>query len=245
MAKKNNHFEDDEEYGTGKYINDGSLFDKHEFEEDETEDDVDDNFNIDNDIEEKTVAVPYINDLEDSDEDAREDKPKKRRGNHKPKLIGKHSLSYDTIFKGKQNAVITDEQEYYPEHIIKNGGGSLDINDSDLESEESRNNIDSFREERLKQEVHTLLKNNTDINFTANRRKPAKTDFNAYLAILLKDLIPYGYSRTEIFIELSGYFSDNIWNMFQLLDKQYSNIIIRELKEKYGLSDMNRIDFLG
>jgi len=242
MAKKiNNGFDDEEEnFGTGRFINDGNLFDKYEFEDDDIEEE--DNINLDTDIVE-SITAPYITDLEDDTEVV--DKSKKRRGNNKPKLIGKHSLSYDTIFKGKQNTIITEDTEYVSEHIIKNGGGSLDINDSDLESEESRNNIDSFREMRLKHEVHSLLENNTDINFTANRRKPAKTDFNAYLSILLKDLIPYGYSRTEIFIELSGYFSDNIWNMFQLLDKQYSNIIISELKEKYGLSDMNKIDFLG
>jgi hypothetical protein len=245
MAKRNySDFDDENEnYGTGKYINDGSLFDKHD-NEDDTDDDDDNASDIDDDDDEK--RPPYANELEDfvDEESDAEEKPKKKRGNLKPKLIGKHSLTYDTIFKGKQNVAIT-EVEYQSEHIIKNGGGSLDINDSDLESEESRNNIDSYREIRLKQEVCKLLKANTDINFTANRRKPAKTDFNAYFDILLKDLIQYGYTRTEIFVELSGYFSDNIWNMFQLLDKQFSNIIIRELKEKYGLSDMDKIDFLG
>jgi hypothetical protein len=245
MAKKhNNDFEDDQEYGSGRFINDGSLFDKHEFEDDEEDDEeeVDDNFNIDDDDEKKS---PYEDDLVDEPDEDAEEKPKKKRVNLKPKLIGKHSLSYDTIFKGKQNAAPTEEAEYFPEHIIKNGGGSLDINDGDLESEESRNSIDSFRDLRLKDEVHKLLKIHTDINFVANRRKPAKTDFNAYFGLLLKELVQYGYTRTEIFIELSGYFSDNTWNMFLLLDKQYSNIIIRELKDKYGLSDMDKIDFLS
>lgn len=244
MAKKHNSdFEDEQEYGSGKFINDGSLFDKHDYEDDEEEvEEIDDNFNIDEDSEKKS---PYEDDLEDEPEEVQEEKPKKKRGNQKPKLIGKHSLSYDTIFKGKQNVAPSEDAEYQSEHIIKNGGGSLDINDGDLESEESRNSIDAYRDIRLKDEVHKLLKQNTDINFVANRRKPAKTDFNAYFGLLLKELIQYGYTRTEIFIELSGYFSDNIWNMFLLLDKQYSNIIIREMKDKYGLSDMDKIDFLS
>ena len=244
MAKKhNNDFEEEPEYGSGKFINDGSLFDKHDYEDEEDEvEDIDDNFNIDEENEKKS---PYEDDLEDEPEEEPEEKPKKKRGNQKPKLIGKHSLSYDTIFKGKQNVAPAEDAEYQSEHIIKNGGGSLDINDNDLESEESRNSIDAFRDIRLKHEVHKLLKEHTDINFVANRRKPAKTDFNAYFGLLLKELIQYGYTRTEIFIELSGYFSDNIWNMFLLLDKQYSNIIIREMKDKYGLSDMDKIDFLS
>lgn len=250
MAKRHNSQvdvdDDAEEFSSGKYINDGSLFDKHEFETEEDDSDTeDDNFNIDEDDEKKSPYADNLEDAEDAEDDEQqEDKPKKKRGNQKPKLIGKHSLSYDTIFKCKQNVAIPEDAEYQSEHIIKNGGGSLDINDSDLESEESRNSIDAYREIRLKHEVHKLLSTNTDINFTANRRKPAKTDFNSYFGILLKDLIQYGYTRTEIFIELSGYFSDNVWNMFQLLDKQYSNIIIKELKEKYGLSDMDKIDFL-
>lgn len=251
MTKKYKEDFDDNENesffeSTNEFKDNNNLFDKHEFEDEDDSDelseiseDLDDD---DDDFYKKTI-IEDSEDTEDTDTFA-EEKQKKRRGNLKPKLIGKHSLSYDTIFKGKQN-VSLDDNEYNSEHIIKNAGGSLDINDNDINSEESRNSIDEYRNIRLKHDVNGLLKTNTDINFTANRRKPAKTDFNAYYAMLLKELIICGYSRTEIFVELSGYFSDNIWNMFQLLDKQYSNIVIKELKEKYGLSDMNKIDFLA
>jgi len=241
MAKKHNYdFDDDEDnLDQEQFIDSNNLLDKHEFEEDEDENEISDIDDIDEFYEKKQN---YSDDSDDTTDDIIEEKQKRKRPGLKPKLIGKHSLSYDTIFKGKQNTT-QEELEYNSEHIIKNAGGSLDINDADIESEESRNNIDTYRDMRLKHDVNTLLKNNTDINFTANRRKPAKTDFNAYYAMLLKDLIRSGYSRTEIFVELSGYFSDNIWNMFQLLDKQYSNIVIKELKDKYGLSDINKIDF--
>jgi hypothetical protein len=228
MSKRNyNDWEDeemDEEYGSGpRYISVPE------------EDDLD---VIDDDSDDEV-----INDFMD-DMEIDEDKPTRQRQTNKPKLIGKHSLAYDTIFKGKRNEV-EDEEEQESEHFIKNAGGSLDISDESLEFEESRNSIDYYRDTRLKHEISKLLKQFTDINFLANRRKPAKSDFNAYFAMLIKELYPYGYTRTEIFIELSGYFSDNIYNMFLLLDKQYSSLIIAELKDKHGLSDIEKIDFLA
>lgn len=235
--KQNNDFDDNDEDNleSESFIDNSDLFDKHEIDEEIDEEMVE--------IDEEFGELDEFYENEENVEDIIEDKQKKKRYNLKPKLMGKHSLSYDTIFKGKQNVIYDEDQEYQSEHIIKNAGGSLDINDNDIDGEESRNNIDTYRDQRLKHDVNNLLKQNTDISFTANRRKPAKTDFNTYYAMILKELIICGYSRTEIFIELSGYFSDNIWNMFQLLDKQYSNIIIKELKEKYGLSDINKINF--
>lgn len=170
-------------------------------------------------------------------------KEEKKRPGPKPKLIGKHSLAYDTIFKGKKSKSLQDD-ELECEHIIKNAGGSLDIQDSFLDYEESKSNMDYYRESKLKIEIRNLLEEFTDIDFSAPRRKPAKSDFNSYFALLIRDLYDFGYTKTEIFIELSGYFSDNNWNMFQLLESKYSNAIISELKQKYGLSDINKINFV-
>lgn len=181
----------------------------------------------------------------DLDIDDEEDKPSrsaKTAKNNKPKLIGKHSLKYDTIYKGKKNVVLTENDEC--QHIIKNAGGSLDINDNLIDHEESRSNIEYYRDTRLKKEIKKLLTKYTDIDFQAPRRKPSKSDFNAYFKMLLTELHRFGYNKTEIFIELSGYFSDNIWNIFLLLENKYSNIIISELKDKYGMEDINKIDFL-
>ncbi len=195
------------------------------------DDDMDDDFDVDDD-----------SDIED-DSDMDDKKPaNKVVVNSKPKLIGKHSLVHDSIFKGKKTNNITDEAE--SEYIIKNVGGSLDISDGVLDGEESNSSIDYYRDSRLKTVIRDLLEEFTDINFLANRRKPSKSDFNAYYALLIKELFQYGYTKTEIFIELSGYFTDNIWNMFQLLENKYSNIIISELKEKVSFRDMDKIDFL-
>ena len=226
-------FEEDDEY------NDDNEF-ENEFESDDdvefdSESDDDDDFELEDIV---------IDDTDDTDDIEETSEPVKKPG-RKPtrsKLIGKHSLAHDSIFKGKK---INHEEEYdESEYIIKNAGGSLDINEDLLDFEESRDSIQYYRETRLKVEIKKVLEEFTDINFLANRRKPSKSDFNAYFALLIKELVKFGYTRTEIFIELSGYFSDNIWNMFLLLENKYSNIIIAELKEENGFSDMDKINFI-
>ena len=233
MAKKiKNDYDDDYE----ENINDNHFID------DNYNDDLLENFDnedepvfihIDEDID-SSIEETDSNDNVDIEEDNDQPKNKKRIVKQKPKLIGKHSLTYDTIFKGKKNDT-TEESVADSEYIIKNAGGSLDILDDGIEMEESHNSTEYYRTVRLKQEIYKALSCFTDINFEMNRRKPAKTDFNSYYALLIKELYSFGYTKTEIFIELSGYFSDNVYNMFQLLDKQYSNIIILELKENKKL----------
>lgn len=205
---------------------------EHEDEFDELNDD---DFNVDMDLH-------LFDDLNEDDDVDPIELPKKRKSNKKPKLIGKHSLAYDTIYKGKKD-VSTDEEEEV-QHIIKNAGGSLDINDDVIGDGELKSTVDYFRNTRLKREIKRLLTEFTDIDFHAPRRKPSKSDFNAYFQMLLMELHEYGYTKTEIFIELSGYFSDNIWNIFLLLDNKFSNVIIAELKDKYGIEDINKIDFI-
>jgi hypothetical protein len=236
--KKHTEFEDEEniDWGTGKFS--GNLFDKLEHEEDL--DDEDDDF-IESDEDEKTPIRPE--DLISGEGEEDEPAKKVRKPPMKSKLIGKHSLKYDTIYKGKKET--STEDDYVPEHIIKNAGGSLDIDDGDLNGEESKSNIDSYRESVLKEQIYTVLKNNTDIKFHAHMRKPAKTDFNAYFALLTKELAPFGYTNSEIFIELSGYFSPNVWNMFVLLDKKFGKAIVLELKEKFGIKAIDKMGFIA
>lgn len=206
-----------------------------EFNSESNDDDDDDDFELED-------IVIDDDDVDDETEESLEQAKKSVRKPTRSKLIGKHSLAHDSIFKGKK---INHDEEYdESEYIIKNAGGSLDINEDMLDFEESRDSIQYYRETRLKAEIKKVLEEFTDINFLANRRKPSKSDFNAYFALLIKELVKFGYTRTEIFIELSGYFSDNIWNMFLLLENKYSNIIIAELKEKNGFSDMDKINFI-
>jgi hypothetical protein len=157
------------------------------------------------------------------------------------KLIGKHSLTFDTIFRGKRDG---KNEEYESEHIIKNAGGALDIDTSRIDTNELKSSVDYYRDNRLKREIIKILDNQTNIDIKAPRRKPSKIIFNEYFELILTELNFHGYSKTEIFIELSGYFSDNIWNIFLLLDNKYSNIIIKELKEKYGLDDIDSVEYI-
>jgi hypothetical protein len=81
------------------------------------------------------------------------------------------------------------------------------------------------------------------LDFKQNRRKPNKETFNNYYNLLLKEL-GFRYTKSEIFVELSYYFTDNIFNMFKLLDKKPATIIIKELMQKGYLKNINGIDFL-
>lgn len=240
MGRKKQHQDDEEEnidWGSGAFS--GNLLDKLEHEVEEDNEDFDDVF----EDEEISVDEDSSSDFPISDEDSDDEEPvKKRKTNVKTKLIGKHSLKYDTIYKGKKE---TTTEEYQSEHFIKNAGGSLDIDDSDLGGEESKNNIDSYRDSELKERIYGVLKANTDIKFHAHMRKPAKTDFNAYYALLTKELAAFGYTKTELFIELSGYFSPNVWNMFLLLDKRFANMVIKELAEKRGMKDIDKMNFIS
>ena len=52
------------------------------------------------------------------------------------------------------------------------------------------------------------------------------------------------YTKSEIFVELAYYFTDNIFNMYKLLDKKYAIGIIEELKDKGYLSDLKSVIFM-
>lgn len=222
ISKKHNidEWDDIEDFGTGQFIDDGSLFDEIENSDDfDLENDMDEVYFKDNDTE-------YV----------------KKHKKTKSKTITEHSLDYDSIFNGRKN----DEEEDESEHYIKEASWGAFSSDMSLDDEESENSIDYHRKMELKSKILVCLENNTDIdlNILSVRRKPSRGDFNAYFQLLITDLKKYNYTHTEIFIELYQYFGENVWNYFQLLNVEYSNIIIQELKESSGLSDMDQINWL-
>jgi hypothetical protein len=198
MAKKYNDGDDFEDNLDINYTS--GLFIKDEIDLSDIDDDL-----IFLDIDEMESEQETLEDnVDDDDEEEKEYESKKNK--YKPKLIGKHSLKHDSIFKG--SIVNNDEEkEYDSEHFIKNGGGSMDISDG-ITMEETRNNIDHYREVKLKEDVYNTLLYHTDINFDSIRRKPSKQNFNDYYGILIKHLQMNGYTRTELFIELYQYFSE-------------------------------------
>jgi len=236
MSDKNYiNFDDDNEDNKKKKIivndEDIEIADLDEIEDfDEEEFDIeDDNFDGEDDIE----IDNYI-----------ENSPTKEEkfdllyhfNTNKHRQEGKHRLKRDTIFKGKLDKKPEDADLY--------GFEQDDYSDLtsffDYESEDYSNNVE---QSNLTKDVYEVLKEKTELDFKQNRRKPNKETFNKYYNLLLKEL-GFRYTKSEIFVELSYYFTDNIFNMFKLLDKRPATIIIKELTQKGYLTDLDGINFL-
>ena len=149
----------------------------------------------------------------------------------KHKIEGKHSLKYDSIFKGKKEDPVDDEESldgfsgYYKD--------TIEVDKSSYHTE-SIDNETYVRSKLVKERVYEILKENTTINFLNNRRKPSRSDFNTYYTILKSSLETESFTNIELFNELAVYFSDNLFNMFKLLDNNWRNLIISELQDHIG-----------
>ena len=150
----------------------------------------------------------------------------------KHKIEGKHSLKYDSIFKGKKEDPVDDEESldgfsgYYKD--------TIEVDKSSSYHTESIDNETYIRAKLVKERVYEILKENTTINFLNNRRKPSRNDFNTYYTILKSNLKNESFTNIELFNELAVYFSDNLFNMFKLLDNNWRNLIISELQDHIG-----------
>lgn len=148
----------------------------------------------------------------------------------KHKQDGKHSLKYDSIFKGKKDDEIDEDS------IIDDGyfNETFDLDRTSSFYFETRDNETYLREKKVKEKVYDVLTTKTKLNLLNNRRKPSKIDFNEYYTILKRELINERFSDVELFNELAVYFSDNLFNMFKLLDNKWRNSIINELQDHIG-----------
>jgi hypothetical protein len=162
--------------------------------------------------------------------------------NHK--LEGKHSLKRDTIFNGKLTENINDEYEYYGQLSETDFSFSESIIEKGSTIEEESRNSEVFTNRRnLSRDIYNILSTQTDIDFKANRRRPNKVVFNDYYKLVLNN-IGHKYTKSEIFVELSYFFTDNIFNTYKLLNKNYAMGIINELREKGYLDDIMSISFV-
>lgn len=165
-------------------------------------------------------------------------------GTNNHKLDGKHSLKRDTILNGRlndENSDVLDDDHNISGSIIELDAydtGDIPIEKGSVFEEESKRGDDIQSKRRLSQDVYELLKKNTDLDFRANRRKPNKATFNNYYKMLLIN-IDKQYTKCDIFVELAYYFTDNIFNMYKLLDKKYATAIIKELREKGHLNNID------
>jgi len=186
--------------------------------------------------------VESIESDEDIDDDSEEDVMFKfNTNNHK--LEGKHSLTRDTIFKGK-----LDDNSEQSDYFSGNQEESYSYDGLPIEVGSNYEFESKYHEEyvgrlNLSRDVYDLLNEKTELDFSSNRRKPNKQAFNDYYKMLL-DNIGKEYTKSEIFVELSYYFTDNIFNMFKLLDKEYATQIIVELKQSGYLSHLSNINFI-
>ena len=150
----------------------------------------------------------------------------------KHKMEGKHSLKYDSIFKGKKEEAVDEDDTtdlfsgYYKETIEVERGSNYHF--------ESIDNELYVRSKLVKERVYAILGEHTSINFLNNRRKPSRVDFNNYYSLLKVNLKEESFTNVELFNELSVYFSDNLFNMFKLLDNKWRNMVISELQDHIG-----------
>jgi hypothetical protein len=146
----------------------------------------------------------------------------------KHKVQGKHSLKYDSIFKGKKEEKL--EEDYSGMYFNE----KFEVDKASFFYVESFDNESYIRQKNVKEKVYNVLLKHTSINFLNNRRKPSKSDFNHYYFLLKTHLENDGFTNVELFNELSVYFSDNLFNMFKLLYNKWRNLIIVELQYHIG-----------
>jgi hypothetical protein len=144
-------------------------------------------------------------------------------------IEGKHSLKYDSIFKGKKEE--NNENEDFDTMFFNE---KFEVDKASQYWFESIDNENYTKEKRVKEKVYEVLSVHTDINFLNNRRKPSRSDFNHYYYLIKTHLKKENFTNVELFNELSVYFSDNLFNMFKLLDNKWRNMIIGELQDHIG-----------
>ena len=202
---------------------------------DEMDDDseiVDENSDIIIEIEDEDLVFVIKEDVEIEDEDEVDPDVIKEDDDivlSKHTIEGKHSLKYDSIFKGKKEE--NDENDDFDTMFFNE---KFEVDKASQYWFESIDNENYTKEKRVKEKVYDVLSSHTDINFLNNRRKPSRSDFNHYYYLLKTHLKKENFTNIELFNELSVYFSDNLFNMFKLLDNKWRNMIIGELQDHIG-----------
>ena len=233
MAKKQKFVDDDE-------MNDDVV--DNSTTQDETQDESNDDSNDDiQQISDNDFADEIVIEIDDEDLEGFDEIPSDIPATEgdivlsKHKQNGKHALKYDTIFKGKKEDPLDENTDM--------GGSSGYFNESfdlDRSSQFAHDDETYQKEKRLRERVYDVLSVNTDINFLNNRRKPSRSDFNQYYYLLKTHLVEENFTNIELFNELSVYFSDNLFNMFKLLDTKWRNLVITELQDHIGKTDSSK-----
>jgi len=228
MGKKKK-YDEDEDLENFDELEDNSNFEEEVPEEDSdsSSDDVGESL-----ISDDTDDIDIIIEISEDDAEVEEEPPAQDDVIlSKHKVQGKHSLKYDSIFKGKKDEKL-DEEAGDQANMYFNE--KFEVDKSSFFYVESYDNEFYIRQKNVKEKVYNVLLAHTSINFLNNRRKPSKSDFNHYYHLLKVNLEDDGFTNIELFNELSVYFSDNLFNMFKLLDNKWRNLIIIELQDHIG-----------
>lgn len=209
-----------------KKINEEFENSEEEYKDGDSFDDLDEEINIEDDDSFSDEVLEI--DEEDLSLDKESDDEQVILSKHT--LQGKHSLKYDSIFKGKKEEPLTEDDF----ETIGSSNETFEVDKSSHYWYESIDNENYVKEKRIKEKVYEVLSENTNLNFLNNRRKPSKADFNHYYYLLKTHLSDENFTNVELFNELAVYFSDNLFNMFKLLDNKWRNKIIYELQDHIG-----------
>lgn len=153
---------------------------------------------------------------------------------NKHKLDGRHSLKDDTILKGNTDTNSDENEGSYAELDELNFNPVIDVFSDD----------DATYNKELSEDVYKILTEHTDHDMLQTRTKPNKVIFNNYLDICIKHT-GRKYNKSEIFVELSTYFTDNIFNMFKILSKEHTVAIMKELRKEGYIENIGTVDFVG
>ena len=225
MPKKKKFEEDDDIDNFEEMEQDFTEEIDEEIDEKDTSEDIDESF-ISDDSEDLEIVIEISDDDNSSTKETEEDVILSKH-----KVQGKHSLKYDSIFKGKKEEKLEEDDL---DHTGMYFNEKFEVDKSSFFYVESYDNEYYIRQKNVKEKVYTILLQHTNINFLNNRRKPSKSDFNHYYYLLKANLDQDGFTNIELFNELSVYFSDNLFNMFKLLDNKWRNLIIIELQDHIG-----------
>ena len=236
MAKKIRNDEDDD-FENELEENESENYQEEESQEDDESQDEDSQLDLGSDDEDIEIVIEIDEDeLDLTKEDPQPESEESTSEENeivlsKHKVEGKHSLKYDSIFKGKKEDPLSEDNldgfsAYYKE--------TIEVDKSSIYHHESIDNEAYIRSKLVKEKVYEVLRNNTSLNFLNNRRKPSKIDFNTYYELLRSNLQDESFTNIELFNELAVYFSDNLFNMFKLLDNKWRNLIIKELQDHIG-----------
>jgi hypothetical protein len=227
-----------------KHTDEDEFEDEFQNEEDsfidgDDEDDIDEDGDIEMDEDDDNLDIIIEIDDEDDISDDVSEKTDELDDVvlYKHKIEGKHSLKYDSIFKGKkEDPVSEDDFDSFADYF----NSSIEVDKSSQYHVESIDNESYVRDKLVKERVYAVLTEHTTINFLNNRRKPSKNDFNHYFSLLKTHLKDESFTNTELFNELAVYFSDNIFNMFKLLEPKWINLIISELQDHIGRNNRSK-----